>query len=105
MAKKQLIHYVDFERTIKTIDEVVSKHVKRSGAVNWGLEPLAVVSLLYRNASKNGERYVVSYHTVRKILDKAVTPKMGGNMNRGLGEIKETVRKQKFTLQGISNES
>lgn len=105
MAKNRVTYYVDLERTIRTIDEVVTKHVKRSGTVNWGLEPLAVVSLLYRNTSKNGERYVVLYHTARKILDKAVSPKMGGNINRGLGEIKETLRNHKFTLQGISNET
>lgn len=102
LAKKiQKLYVLNLEHTIKLIDEVVTKHYRRGLPHNWNLEPLAVISLFSAKSKRVGENYYIQYKEARKILDNATIPKLGANMNRGLGEIKERIRKMKIELTKI----
>lgn len=98
MKKGQKIYVLNLQHTVKLVDEVVTKHHRRGSPHNWNLEPLAVVSLLSSKSKKIGENYFIQYKEARKIFDNATSPKLGGNINRGLGEIKERIKKMKFEL-------
>lgn len=92
MSQKQKI--LDLEDTIRLIDAVVMKHLRLGRNINWRIEPPEVVMLLAKTAVNIDGRYVITYNKASDILMKATSSKLTPSFNRGLGEIREALKKR-----------
>ncbi len=96
---KQRTPYCNLVDVLHILGDVVLKYHNKQTPLNWQNEPTEVIEKLFKIAEQIGDQIIVPYNGVMEIFECARSPKLGGNMNRGLGEIREKIKQIRFTKE------